>query len=261
MSATIAHSKAGVRRESFPSLPLNAWLRYDLIQRGLRERAADGSSLLEIGAGAGALSVRLASRYEYTGVEPDPVAFATAARRLRQKPAARMLCGDSSALEPDALFDVVCSFEVLEHIEDDRAALIDWRGRLHPGGILALSVPARPRRFGIHDRVVGHYRRYEAAGLDELFTACGFTDISVYSFGFPLGYALEGARNTVARFASSRASGSMAEQTAASGRWLQPPEGIGWLTAGATVPFRLLQRPFASTGLGTGIVAFARRPA
>jgi SAM-dependent methyltransferase len=256
----VRHLAKGSRSERLPPLPLNAWLRYDLIRRGLRKRAAAGCSVLEIGAGAGALSARLARRHEYTGVEPDPVAFATAAGRLRHQEGARILCGDSSALESDALFDVVCSFEVLEHLEDDRAALLDWRQRLRPGGLLALSVPARPRRFGLHDRVVGHYRRYDARGLEELLSACGFVDVRIYTFGFPLGYALEAARNGIARFASRRADSSMAEQTAASGRWLQPPEQIGWLTAGLSAPFRLLQRPFARTRLGTGLVAFARCP-
>jgi hypothetical protein len=52
----------------------------------------------------------------------------------------------------------------------------------------------------------------------------------------------------------------MEEQTAASGRWLQPPDGVGWLTASVAAPFRLLQRPFTRTRLGTGLVAFARAP-
>jgi hypothetical protein len=52
----------------------------------------------------------------------------------------------------------------------------------------------------------------------------------------------------------------MEEQTAASGRWLQPPEAIGWLTAAVAAPFRLVQRPFAGTRFGTGLVAVARRP-
>lgn len=244
-----------------PALPLNAWLRYDLISRALRELGPGIRSVLEVGAGAGALSVRLARRYDYTGLEPDQAAYATAADRLRGEGQAQILCDNSSALDPAASFDLVCSFEVLEHLEDDRAALLDWRSRLRGDGWLALSVPARPHRFGAHDRVVGHYRRYDARGLEELLAACGFVDIRVYSCGFPLGYALEAARNAIARHSASHASTPMAAQTAASGRWLQPPESIGWLTAALALPFRLLQRPFARTRLGTGLVAVARRPA
>ncbi|HTR32688.1 MAG TPA: methyltransferase domain-containing protein [Gaiellaceae bacterium] len=243
--------------DALPPLPLNAWLRYDLIDRSLRELPPDVHTVLEIGAGAGAIGARLARRYEYTGIEPDPAAYARAAERLG---AERIVCGDSSALDPASAFDLVCSFEVLEHLEDDRAALLDWRGRLREGGFIALSVPARPNRFGPHDRVVGHYRRYDAHMLARLLEDCGFVDVRVRTCGFPLGYALEAARNLIARLHARRGGASMAEQTAASGRWLQPPDAIAWLTAAVAAPFRLLQRPFARTLLGTGLVAVARRP-
>jgi SAM-dependent methyltransferase len=220
----------------------------------------DVSSVLEIGAGEGAVAVRLARRYEYVGVEPDPAAYARAAERLRTAGSGRMICGDVSALDPDVTFDLVCSLEVLEHLEDDARALVEWKLRLREGGWLLLSVPARPNRFGPHDRIVGHYRRYDAERLERLLRENGFVEPLVLTFGFPLGYALEAGRNSIARLAASRGAGSMAEQTAASGRWLQPPDGIGWLTAAITAPFRLLQRPFVRTGLGTGLVALARRP-
>jgi SAM-dependent methyltransferase len=243
-----------------PPLPLNAWLRYDLVERFLRELGPEVSSVIEIGAGQGGVAARLAQRYDYVGVEPDSLACSQASRRLTKTGRGRMVCGDVSALDPDVTFDLLCSFEVLEHLEDDAGALLEWRRRLRDGGWLLVSVPARPHRFGAHDRIVGHYRRYDAKQLTELLVDSGFVDPVVLTCGFPLGYALEGARNTIARLVSSRGSASMEEQTAASGRWLQPPERIGWLTAAITAPFRLVQRPFVRSGLGTGLVALARRP-
>ncbi len=247
-------------RRLAPPLPLNAWLRYDLVQRFLRELGPEISSVVEIGAGQGGVAARLAQRYDYVGVEPDPLACSQASVRLRKAGRGRMVCGDVSALDPGATFDLLCSFEVLEHLEDDAGALVEWQRRLREGGWLLVSVPARPDRFGAHDRIVGHYRRYDAERLGELLVESGFVDPVVLTCGFPLGYALEAARNTIARLAVSRGSASMEEQTAASGRWLQPPDRIGWLTAAVTAPFRLLQRPFVKTGLGTGLVALARRP-
>ncbi len=243
-----------------PPLPLNAWLRYDLVERFLRELGPEVSSIVEIGAGQGSVATRLAQRYDYVGVEPDPLACSQASLRLRETGRGRMVCGDVSALDPDATFDLLCSFEVLEHLEDDAGALVEWQRRLRDGGWLLVSVPARPHRFGTHDRIVGHYRRYDAERLAELLVDSGFVDPVVLTCGFPLGYALEAARNTVARLAASRGSASMEEQTAASGRWLQPPDRIGWLTAAITAPFRVVQRPFVRSGLGTGLVALARRP-
>jgi SAM-dependent methyltransferase len=243
-----------------PPLPLNAWLRYDLVRTVLGELDSEVSSVLEVGAGEGAFGARLARHYDYVGVEPDALSCSRAAERLGRIGRGRMICGDVSVVGPEAAFDLLCSFEVLEHLEDDTAALSDWRTRLRRGGWLLLSVPARPDRFGPHDRIVGHYRRYDTALLEQVILDSGFVDPVVLSFGFPIGYALEAARNTIARLATSRKSATMSDQTAMSGRWLQPPDQVAWLTAAASAPFRLLQRPFMRTGLGTGLVALARRP-
>src|SRR3954471_1646437 len=66
---------------SLPPLPLNAWMRYDLTELVLR-RLPDVRSVLELGAGEGGFAARLARRYDYLGVEPDPHSHARAAERL-----------------------------------------------------------------------------------------------------------------------------------------------------------------------------------
>ena len=107
--------------------------------------------------------------------------------------------------------------------------------------------------------MVGHYRRYDREGLRELLVDAGLEDVEVRTYGFPLGYALEVVRNQVVK--RSTGGGSREQQTAASGRVFQPNDRTAVLTAVAAGPFRLLQRPFAGTRLGTGLVASARRPA
>jgi SAM-dependent methyltransferase len=243
---------------SRPPLPLNAWLRFDLVQKVLR--TLDVTSVLEVGAGEGAVGARLASRYDYTAVEPDPQAFERAAGRLEEVGRGRIVLGDVSALSPDATFDLLCSFEVLEHLEDDVGALTEWRRRVREGGWVLVSAPAHRSRFGPHDRIVGHHRRYDPEDMAGLLEAAGLVEPVVLTSGFPFGYALEVGRNTIGRLASALSGDPLEDQTAASGRWLQPPDNIGWLTAGIAAPFRVLQRPFVRTGLGTGIVALARVP-
>ena len=112
--------------------------------------------------GQGGLAVRLASRFDYTGYEPDGESFRVAQRRLGGR---GMVINDFLPAEPDEVFDVVGAFEVLEHIEGDREALEAWRRWLTPGGQLMLSVPSHQDRFGPADLVVGHYRRYERDDL------------------------------------------------------------------------------------------------
>jgi SAM-dependent methyltransferase len=232
----------------------NAWLRFDVVTRllpaGVRE-------VLEIGCGRGAFGARLAQRYDYVGLEPDHESWSVAKARVGAIGRGEVRNVSSDALDGQR-FDLVCAFEVLEHIEDDEAALREWAGLLRPGGWLLLSVPAHQRRFGAWDELVGHYRRYDPAAIRRLLGSCGFTDITTELYGFPLGYILEPARNVVAkRRLATATEHSMAERTEGSGRQLQPTSSaLGLAIRWATVPFRLLQRAVPTAG--TGLVVRAR---
>jgi len=246
------------RRTRTPPLSIHAWMRYSTIESLLAKIRP--RSVLEIGVGQGSVGVLLARRYDYTGIDLDETALATACDRFRR-------CGIGS--EPLLLgglervvgrqFDLVCAFEVLEHLEDDLAALTEWRSRVTPGGWLALSVPANPRRFAKADEKAGHYRRYTREALSSALTGAGFANIRLLNYGFPVGYVLEAGRNVAAR-RYLRTAGSYQERTLASGRWLQPPDGAGRAMAVVSRPLCVLQRPFATRELGTGLVALAERP-
>lgn len=237
----------------------NSWLRYDLVERMLPAGVTD---VLEVGCGQGAFGARFARRYSYLGVEPDPTSFAVARQRVGAGgpgphgpgTVRNIMAADLG----DARFDLVCAFEVLEHLEDDKAALAEWAGRVRPGGWLMLSVPAHQARFAPWDTLVGHFRRYDPAALADLLASTGFGDIQVRQYGFPLGFALEAVRN---RIAARRLAGgeteSMEERTASSARQLQPGGGAKAMAIRyGVLPFRLAQR--AVPGAGTGLVALAR---
>ncbi|MDX6513211.1 MAG: hypothetical protein QOE36_2715 [Gaiellaceae bacterium] len=239
---------------SSPPLTLAGWLRHDGIRRLLAD--LDGvETVLEIGAGEGALGVRLASAYEYIGVEPDPAARARAAARLADGGRGAVI-GGLDELGPERRFDLVCAFEVLEHIADEQAALAEWGQRLGPAGLLLLSVPAGEGRFGAADRRVGHYRRYEPDRLGRVLGEAGFEVERSEQVGLPLGYWLEGARHVIAR--SSRAETSPEARSASSGRWLQPPESLGAATRAITAPFRALEARLPADRPGTNLIVLAR---
>jgi glycosyltransferase involved in cell wall biosynthesis/SAM-dependent methyltransferase len=232
----------------------NAWLRYAVIQRILPPGITD---VLEIGCGQGALGARLSQRYRYLGVEPDQVSWTVAQRRIRAVGPGEVRNISVEALG-DERFDLVCAFEVLEHIEDDTAAVKEWATRLRPGGWLLLSVPAHQHRFGPADELAGHFRRYDPDVMAALLTSCGFGEIQVRQYGFPLGYLLETGRNLIARRRlAATGTQSLAERTAGSGRLLQPSgSAVGATIRWGTAPFRTIEQAFPNTG--TGLVVRAR---
>ena len=74
---------------------------------------------------------------------------------------------------------------MLEHIEDDRAALARMVRALKPGGFVLLSVPAGEWLFGYHDEQLGHFRRYTKKTLRRLVGEFCTIDVMRY-FGFTL---------------------------------------------------------------------------
>ncbi len=255
MDSSTAVARPAADVDAVAPLAPNAWLRYDVVQRMLPR---DGiTDVLEIGCGQGAFGARLARRYRYLGVEPDKTSWAVAQRRITAVSSGEVRNVTVETLGTER-FDLVCAFEVLEHIEDDAAAVKDWAGRLRPGGWLLLSVPADQRRYGPWDELVGHFRRYDPEAITDLLASCGFGEIKVRYYGFPLGFALEAGRNLIGRRRLTPAGDhTFAERTAGSGRQLQPTTSVrGLATRWGTVPFRAMQRAFPRNG--TGIVVLAR---
>jgi glycosyltransferase involved in cell wall biosynthesis len=250
-----------VRARSWPLPPLtlNAWLRWDVIGRELDR--IDASSVLEIGPGEGAVACRLALGRSYTGVELSPRTRAITAERLQARGTPGRVVASLDELGPGEQFDLLCAFEVLEHIEDDVGALRSWFDRIRPGGRILLSTPADPQRMGPHDVVAGHLRRYSMTGMTDRLLAAGFTDVATRHVGFPVGFALEGVRNAVARrrlHGLEVAASSPEVLTELSSSIMQPPAWAGAATRLLSSPARLAQRAVPSRG--TGLVAVARVP-
>jgi 2-polyprenyl-3-methyl-5-hydroxy-6-metoxy-1,4-benzoquinol methylase len=74
-------------------------------------------------------------------------------------------------LPPDLppLSDAVLALDVIEHIDDDRAAVRRLAELVRPGGLVIVSVPALPDLWSEYDEIQGHRRRYVPASLSALF--------------------------------------------------------------------------------------------
>lgn len=239
-----------------PPLAPQARLRWRIIREIVGDLAP--KSILELGCGLGSMGVRLAQLADYTAAEPDDQCWAIARDRMAPH-GGTVLHGYHDVIDKDASFDLVCAFEVLEHIDQDEAALNDWVRLVRPGGHILLSVPADPARFGPSDELVGHFRRYTAAQLGARLAAAGADEIKVRHYGWPLGYLLENVRNRMASRKVGTASEEIAERTHTSGRTFQPKTTVtGTVIQLGVAPFTLLQelRPNA----GPGLIAVARRP-
>jgi SAM-dependent methyltransferase len=243
---------------SVPPLPPNAAMRWSVVRR-LVDRLAP-KTILEIGCGQGAFGARLAPRASYLAVEPDVTSFAVAKSRIERAGGA-IRNATSDVIGHESAYDLVCAFEVLEHVEDDVGALKSWRALVAPGGHILLSMPAWQERFNHWDKMVGHYRRYSPDQCREVLTSAGFTDVEVVVYGWPLGYVTENVRSRIAakraRVYEDGGVASMQERTASSGRVLQPKTVAGVAVQLATSPFIALQRLRPTRG--TGVVVCATR--
>ncbi len=244
-------------KQSAPAAPLTprAALRWPLIKRAMKQTRP--ATTLEIGCGQGAMGAKLATLTpSFTAVEPDVSSFQIAKERIGPRGGTVLNCS-SDELDDDRTFDMVCAFEVLEHLADDTGALDAWVKKVRVGGHLLLSVPAWQHMFGTWDKAVGHYRRYSPEELDEKLRAAGFEPVRIGLYGWPLAFLLEAIRNRVAD-GSAQMEDSAADRTAHSGRWLQPTRRLSAVVITVGIfPFQVLQRLVSSKG--NGIVALARR--
>jgi SAM-dependent methyltransferase len=88
--------------------------------------------------------------------------------------------GDITALPfPDRTFDLVCAFDIIEHVEDDAAFVAATvRDLLRDDGYALVSVPAYQALWSSHDRALRHHRRYSPADCRRLLERAGLVVIS-----------------------------------------------------------------------------------
>ena len=87
---------------------------------------------------------------------------------------------------PDQCIDVVVLLNVLEHIEDDAAAIAQVRRILRQGGSAIIEVPAGSHLYDSYDRGLLHFRRYDMIDLDAKLRAAGLTPTERSHLGFML---------------------------------------------------------------------------
>lgn len=119
--------------------------------------------ILEIGCGTGGNLAALAELGELSAMESDAAAceWASGLGICPVLPGAL----PGAVPYPDGQFDLVCLLDVIEHVEDDLAALQKVQRLLKPGGRVLITAPAYRWLWSEHDVVHHHFRRYQASEL------------------------------------------------------------------------------------------------
>lgn len=136
------------------------------------------ADILEIGSGTGANLDLLAEFGNVVGLEMRAEAIALAERR-RADSAQNISMRQGTCpedLPTSQKFDLICLFDVLEHIEQDSESLAKLALLLKPAGTLMLTVPAYPWMWGPHDVHLHHKRRYNKRSLSD---RCAYAGLSI----------------------------------------------------------------------------------
>jgi 2-polyprenyl-3-methyl-5-hydroxy-6-metoxy-1,4-benzoquinol methylase len=154
----------------------------DDILRSVTDDSGPSRTIYDIGCGVGNNCDVLASYGRVVGVDVNPQSFEYCSKRNY---ADLVLCS-AEKLEgiPDGAADIVIAMDVLEHLDDDRAALAEFLRILKPSGHLILTVPAFPSLWGLQDELSQHRRRYRMRPLTRLVKEAGFFLLRKAYFNF-----------------------------------------------------------------------------
>jgi ubiquinone/menaquinone biosynthesis C-methylase UbiE len=140
---------------------------------------------LDVGCGTGATlaALRAAGYSKVAGVDVSEFALDRARGSVG---GALLVMAEADTLPVgDSSLSCITSMDVLEHLDDDAAALRDYIRVLEPGGRILLTTPAYQWLFSDHDRTAQHRRRYTARRLAAVARSVGLeVEHKTYMFSF-----------------------------------------------------------------------------
>ncbi len=169
------------------SHPIDLASRLDALNQVKKSIPSKNPVILEIGCSSGYLIRSLVQQFPDAIVIGADVVKDPLYRLAQSLPCVPMLRFDllQNPL-PKQCIDVLVMLNVLEHIEDDVAALHNVYSLLKPGGSLIIEVPAGPYLYDLYDSELCHFRRYSAQELIEKIQSVGLTVKRQSHLGFLL---------------------------------------------------------------------------
>ena len=162
-------------REAAAARTAHWWVRgrRDIFGRMLDELVSlpEHARILDIGPGYGVNVPLFQDRGRLCVLDADGASLDS----CRALGVGDVVLGDAERLPfADARMDLVSALDVIEHLDDDTAALRECCRVLRPSGWLLLTVPARSILWGRQDVLSEHRRRYGRHQLRERLEAAGF---------------------------------------------------------------------------------------
>jgi len=128
--------------------------------------------ILDVGCGTGLNMKYLAQYGAVTGVDLS----STALQFSRQRGETRLIKAPIEHLPfAENTFDLVTALDIIEHLDDDWAALREIARVLKPGGRAVVLVPAYMFLWSLQDEISSHRRRYVLKQLRAVVAASGLT--------------------------------------------------------------------------------------
>lgn len=156
--------------------------RNKLILKMLTKHFPDASSLLEIGCGTGFVLAGIATAIPSLCLAGSDLHHEALNYAKARMPGITLLQMDARNIPYHEEFDVICAFDTLEHIQDDKEALRQIHKSLKPRGGLMITVPQHPWLWSRVDDDALHLRRYTRRDLLHKLLESGFRIIKVTSF-------------------------------------------------------------------------------
>ncbi|MGF1633050.1 MAG: class I SAM-dependent methyltransferase [Phycisphaerae bacterium] len=220
----------------------------------VRRHVPPPAAVADVGCGWGTnLGLLADAGYEVSGFDVSSRVLHRLARQ-RDLPVRRLVECDLTQPLPDdhATFDAVLALDVIEHIDDDYAAVLRLAELTRPGGVALVSVPALPELFSEFDEVQGHRRRYTPEALREAFTGSGLEVVWLNFWGASMVKLL--GRQRSRRRAGP---GESAEDTYA--RYLNLPPWPGPVVLRWLLQFDAARTLGGPVPTGTSLMALARK--
>ena len=169
------------------------------VKRALRETASslpENASVLDAGSGFGQYTWRISSRYKNWRIKAVDINKEQVddcndfIARTGRKERVRFETADLTSFNETALYDLILTVDVMEHIEKDELVFANFYRSLKDNGILIISTPSDQGGSDVHNQedhsfIDEHIRDgYSIDGIIQKLTSAGFRAVNArYTYG------------------------------------------------------------------------------